>query len=178
MVLILIGPEQGEEIADARFGGGSIAVEARFVDYDLVRQWPAQRRGNPLVNREIQPAKAADSSGNEVDTFRFTWEVSGAQFILRDKNKIEIAIPHLEENGPNRDVTVRCTVTDAHPVRQRQDAPRTATLTFKIVNHPTIRPVVTSAVGTPVTSGFARESKADGWTTSIQEVNNLWRKLP
>jgi hypothetical protein len=159
VVLILVGPEQGEEIADARFGGGSIAVEARFVDYDLVKQWPAQRRGNPLVNREIQPAKAADSSGNEVDTFRFTWEVSGAQFILRDRNKIEIDIPHLEENEPNRDVTVRCTLTDAHPVRQRQDPPRTATLTFKIVNHPTIRPVVTSAVGTPVTSGFARESK-------------------
>ncbi len=159
VVLILVGPEQGEEIADARFGAGSIAVEARFVDYDLVRQWPAQRRGNPLVNREIQPAKAADSSGNEVDTFRFTWEVSGAQFILRDGNKIEIGIPHLEENEPDRDITVRCTVTDAHPVRQRQDPPRTATLTFKIVNHPTIRPVVTSAVGTPVTSGFARESK-------------------
>ncbi|NSW80285.1 MAG: hypothetical protein HPY54_14770 [Chthonomonadetes bacterium] len=156
----LVGPKPGEEIADARESHGGpypIAVEARVVDYDGVRHWPAGRRGAPLANRELQPAKILDPKGSQwLSTFSYEWQVQGASFVDRGDGKIELATPRLEEGEASREITVRCTVRDVYPdVLARRDLPQTAELKFKVVNHPTIRATVTASDGgTPIPSGY------------------------
>ncbi len=155
----LVGPTEGEQVADARYGGGSVAVEARVVDFDVIRVRPAGTPDRLFVNREIQLPET--STGEP--TFEYEWQVTGSTFVQRG-SAIEIAIPTLQQGEQSRQIRVTCRVRDRHPDRARRDTSVvSAELTFTVVNHPTVRAIVTRDPAgwsyVPVTSGYAENQQ-------------------